>query len=133
MATTSIRAVNLQLQQLALHNTLAEVTCRLRPGRLTSWFRLQPSVASRAYSLRLEYRHGRRPQVWVVDPHLTLHPSSKQLPHVHHDGSLCLWYRGEWADNMLLAHTIVPWAAEWLLHYEVWLATGTWTGGGHAH
>lgn len=33
---------------------------------------------------------------------------------------------------MLLSTTVVPWTAEWLIHYEVWLATGQWTGGGHA-
>ena len=33
--------------------------------------------------------------------------------------------------NMLLATTIFPWTAEWLLHYEIWLATGEWTGGGY--
>ena len=34
---------------------------------------------------------------------------------------------------MLIATTTVPWAAEWLLHYELWLATdGTWCGGGHS-
>jgi hypothetical protein len=32
---------------------------------------------------------------------------------------------------MLLAHTLLPWTAEGLLHYELWLITGTWTGGGH--
>jgi hypothetical protein len=32
---------------------------------------------------------------------------------------------------MLIATSIVPWASEWLLHYEIWRATGTWTGGGH--
>ena len=29
---------------------------------------------------------------------------------------------------MLIVDTIVPWAAEWLLHYEIWLATGEWFG-----
>lgn len=37
---------------------------------------------------------------------------------------------GEWKPRMKLADTIVPWAAEWLLHYELWLATGEWGGGG---
>ena len=31
---------------------------------------------------------------------------------------------------MFIADTIVPWACEWLLHYEIWLATGEWHGGG---
>ena len=33
---------------------------------------------------------------------------------------------------MLIVDTIVPWTAEWLLHYEVWLATGEWLGDGDA-
>ena len=31
---------------------------------------------------------------------------------------------------MLIADTIVPWTCEWLIHYEIWLATGEWHGGG---
>ena len=30
----------------------------------------------------------------------------------------------------VLAHTIVPWIAEWLSYYELWHATGEWLGGG---
>ena len=31
---------------------------------------------------------------------------------------------------MLIVDTTVPWTAEWLLNYEIWLATGSWYGGG---
>jgi hypothetical protein len=31
---------------------------------------------------------------------------------------------------MLLGDTILPWTAEWLLHYEIWRATEKWMGGG---
>jgi hypothetical protein len=31
---------------------------------------------------------------------------------------------------MSLAKAIVPWTSEWLLHYEIWLATGDWRGSG---
>lgn len=132
MATAPVRAVNLELQQLTLRTTLTGAVSRVRRGRLTCTFRLQPSAASGTYTLRLEYRHRRRPRVWVIDPQLTLHPGATRVPHVFGEGDLCLWYPGEWTDDMLLAHTVVPWAADWLFHYEIWLATGTWTGGGHA-
>jgi len=33
-------------------------------------------------------------------------------------------------QSMLIADTTVPWTAEWLANYEVWLATGEWHGGG---
>lgn len=32
---------------------------------------------------------------------------------------------------MNVALTIIPWTAEWLLHYEIWQVTDTWRGGGH--
>ena len=38
--------------------------------------------------------------------------------------------KGEWAERMLIAEIIVPWISEWLLHYEIWLVTGEWHGGG---
>jgi len=31
---------------------------------------------------------------------------------------------------MAIADTIVPWTADWLAHYEIWLVTGDWYGGG---
>lgn len=49
----------------------------------------------------------------------------KSLPHVFSDGTLCLHEPGEWTDGMYIADTTVPWTAEWLANYEIWLATGT--------
>ena len=36
----------------------------------------------------------------------------------------------EWDKTKFIAETIIPWTSEWLLHYEIWVATGTWHGGG---
>jgi hypothetical protein len=47
------------------------------------------------------------------------------------DSTLCLCYPEEWQPTMLIARTILPWTVEWLAHYEIWRATGHWTGGGH--
>ncbi len=52
------------------------------------------------------------------------------IPHVFSDGSLCLHIPGQWQSDMTIAEYIVPWIAEWLFYYEVWLATGEWLGGG---
>jgi hypothetical protein len=40
------------------------------------------------------------------------------------------WEMYEWTVGMSIANTIVPWTSEWLAHYEIWLATGDWQGGG---
>jgi len=45
--------------------------------------------------------------------------------------SLCLCYPMEWDAGQLIARTIIPWASEWLLHFEIFVASGRWHGGGH--
>lgn len=67
----------------------------------------------------------------LADPTDALHPGTLTLPHIYPGNELCLYYPGEWHDDMLLATTVIPWTAEWLMHYELWLVTGHWSGGGH--
>lgn len=99
-------------------------------GRSITWTAsLQPTPLSREYTVRLTYApDGYPPRVKVLSQ-LASRPG-EPLPHVYSDGSLCLHAAGEWSRDMLIADTTVPWACEWLLHYEIWLATGEWHGGG---
>lgn len=57
---------------------------------------------------------------------------NKEPPHLYPDGSLCLFYPPglEWRPTMYVAEMIIPWAAEWLFFYELWLVGGHWYGGG---
>ena len=59
-------------------------------------------------------------------------PEGKGLPHTYHGKRLCLYYPGidDWRGDMLLSKIIIPWISEWLLHYEIWLVTEKWYGGG---
>jgi hypothetical protein len=45
---------------------------------------------------------------------------------------ICLYHpiEDEWTSKSWLKDTLIPWAIEWLLLYELWLATGKWLGGG---
>lgn len=131
MGSTPTRAINLARQLTAIRAVLPAATGTIRRGELTCVLPIQPSPASQIYSARLRYRHRRRPRVTVIDPRLELHPDARALPHVYAGDELCLYYPGQWRHDMLLAATIVPWTAEWLIHYELWLITGNWTGGGH--
>jgi hypothetical protein len=131
MARTPSRAVNHARQLLAIRAVVPAATGILRRGRLECVLPIQPTPASRRYTVRLSYQHWRRPHVTVIEPPLELHPGTLALPHVHLGDELCLYFPGEWREDMLLATTIIPWTAEWLMHYELWLATGTWSGGGH--
>jgi hypothetical protein len=102
---------------------------RIARSELTWTGQITPSPLSSTYTVRVRYKLGKRPKVQVLEPDLDT-PEGTRPPHVFKDGSLCLHQNGEWAERMLLAEIIVPWASEWLLHYEIWLVTGEWHGGG---
>lgn len=92
---------------------------------------LQPTPVSPTYTVSVAYNPAWWPKVFVLDPKLD--PGHRErLPHVYSGDQLCLYTPGtsQWNRSMLLADTIVPWTAEWLLHYEIWRATDRWVGGG---
>lgn len=80
---------------------------------------IQPTPLSQVYKIKVSYRYGEIPKVYVTDPYsLDKYPGKKILPHVYSTSEqrICLYYPGigEWTKKKLIAHTIVPWAAEWL-------------------
>jgi hypothetical protein len=70
----------------------------------------------------------------VITPRLRSLAGDRKIPHVYAEKGdpLCLYYppANEWNETMHLAETIVPWACEWLLHFEAWLFSDEWDGGG---
>ena len=97
-----------------------------------------PSPVSPSYEVKLQYTSEEGAKVFVLDPDpLTLAPGKTKLPHVYSTQrqELCLYYPKwrEWHPGKLYVHTLVPWASEWLFHYEIWVGTGQWYGGGIDH
>jgi hypothetical protein len=86
---------------------------------------LQPSVSSPDYLIKIIYRIKKSPSVYVLNPEIIAN-----APHRYLDGSLCLYYPRDWSWSYekMIAETIVPWIAEWLLLYEFWIETGKWWG-----
>jgi len=89
------------------------------------------------HRIEIRYQLGFAPQVRVLSPALIRLPENPEgsLPHVYdrsNDPKLCLYdpAADEWDETMHLSQTIVPWSADWLACYELWLMTGRWTGGG---
>jgi hypothetical protein len=73
------------------------------------------------------------PEVFVVQPDLPAEWGDKEPPHLYSVSPLpmlCLFdpRAGEWKFSMPLSATVVPWATQWLGFYELWRATGRWTG-----
>lgn len=101
-------------------------------------FNIKPSPNSAEYRIRLDYSLGTAPKVYVIEPAKLKKPEGEtHLKHVFSTEKqrICLFYGkfGEWNPTMLLSRTIVPWASEWLLFYELWVITGVWLGGGIEH
>jgi len=123
---------NLAVQAAQLKTLFPESETRITRGQSLAWEGvIAPSEISDAYLVSISYSHAKPPKVFVIQPELQ-ERDGKRPEHLWRDGSLCLYYprAREWNHGMLLAKTIVPWTSEWLLHYEIWLATGKWCGGG---
>lgn len=118
-------------QRLALARLPVTTSVTVTRSRLRWTGDLQPTPLSATYSVRIDYTpHRPAPKVIVLRP--TLRAEDVQdLPHVYAEDRLCLCYPWQWDDARLIARTIVPWASEWLLHFEIWKFTGRWHGGGH--
>lgn len=102
---------------------------------LTWEVQLQPTELSRLYTIRLKYKVDDFPAVYVTDSFPLERYSGKDLlEHVYSTSKqkLCLFKPDtkEWTSDKMIAKTVIPWAAEWLQFYELWLATGDWYGEG---
>ena len=78
------------------------------------------------------------PFVFILAPKITPRQGTDfvDLPHLLYnaerpeDSGLCLFDPDDrqWDGTKLIADTIVPWASEWLHHYELWQLDGVWRG-----
>jgi hypothetical protein len=108
---------------------------RNRENKITWEGYIKPSPLSDNYKIQLIYQTGKGIEVFVKEPFpLKLAKNKKSLPHVYSTEAqrLCLYYPStrEWDYSQLYTATIIPWTSEWLVHYEIWVATGEWFGGG---
>ena len=99
---------------------------------LTSEGWIRGNALTRRYRIRIEYRREYHPHAYVVEPSLELRRPKQPVAHTIGPKEPCLYTkeRGDWNSRMFIGQTIVPWLMEWLVFYELWLATGTWYGGG---
>ena len=124
------RQLNLAVQMGHLRSIFPDSFSRIKDHCELEWRgQLKPSAFSETYVVGLSYRMGKRPRVEVLEPELVM-PDRRSKIHMFRDDSLCLFFKDEWTKDMVIAKTILPWTSEWLLHYELWLVTGRWHGGG---
>lgn len=132
-----IRPAKLTLarQQVALTKAYPGSFCKVVRGVLEWRGMITPTSLSRAYQAKIVYDNHKPPRITVSGESLR-GLSESNFPHKYAIDAknkvvrVCLYFPGELDCTKAFSDTLVPWTAEWLFHYEIWLATGEWRGGG---
>ena len=129
------RNIRLFDQMMTLRAAYPSASCELRNGTLFWFGKVKPTPLSREYNVALTYSNSQAPKVWVIGEELQK-SDDPNFPHKYEVDPknnmvrICLYRYREFTKDKFLANTIIPWIVEWLYFYEIWLATGTWCGGG---
>lgn len=123
--------LSLAHQASALRQVFPEGMASIRHSKLVWTGTLSPTPLSCEYTVRVSYSIGACPRAIILDPPL-VPDQNGLLPHFYREGSICLHAAREWDGSMLIVETIIPWATEWLAHYELWKWRGQWYGDGTA-
>lgn len=83
-----------------------------------------PSQDCNIYEVAIQYCMNKFPVVKIRRPHIP------NKIHMYRDGRLCLYDHREqpWSTLDNIHETIIPWTAEWLVYYELYLIFGKWFG-----
>lgn len=94
--------------------------------------KLQPSLESCVYEIRVIYSLREYPKAWMINPPLEGY-EGKRPHHLYEndkDGhpQLCVFdpHLDDWHSQKSIATVFVPWVITWLYTYEIWLVTGEW-------
>ena len=102
--------------------------CRLHKGILTCVGDIIPSEHCDPYRIEIRLNQGDVPMVRILKPWIP--PEIHRRVHIYRNGTLCLYDPRErpWSNRDNLHETIIPWTAEWLVFYELFLTSGVWHG-----
>ncbi len=129
------RDKELLLQRGIIASKFPEAKINVQSDRTIFELELQPSPASPFYKVLICYPKYGSIDVWATVSNYE-NIKNKAIPHIYSKNDnkkrlrLCLYYGDEFKRGMSIAETLIPWAAEWLYFYELWLASGKWLGGG---
>ncbi len=119
------------MENLVIRERFPFLHTRMTGTRLVCRGRIQPTDASPVYRIEVVYEPWSAPDVRILEPEIK--PEAKL--HFYRSGTLCLydWREQPWQRRWRLADTVIPWTAEWLVFYEMYLLTGVWGGPSAVH
>jgi len=100
--------------------------CRLSHRHLECEGFITPSENCDTYRVAISYDQDGVPKVRIKEPQITPLASI----HMYRTGALCLYQPAEdpWKTSDNIHEKIIPWTAEWLVFYELYLMCGKWLG-----
>ena len=118
-------------QKMLMQKYFPAFTCSQGKRCLTCIGKITPAEGCETYTVKIEYPQGGTPKVRILHPEIVMNSDT----HVYKDGSLCLYYPPEspWKTTDNLHEKILPWVAEWLVFYELYLINGVWHGKSAPH
>ncbi|MHA3771628.1 hypothetical protein ACXR0O_08835 [Verrucomicrobiota bacterium sgz303538] len=129
-----LKALSLAQQAAGLKAAFPSAHVTIERGVLKWRDWLQPMAFSMRYWVEITYQLRERPKTRVLEPDFSTLVNGGTVPHLYSqtEQELCLFYPDgrEWNASKSLDRTIVAWASEWIVHFESWLFTGEWDGGG---
>lgn len=122
------------MQYVSIAHSYPDIKIIWKTNKITCLFIVKPTPLSREYKIRLIF-DGNKPSVYLLGSDIigierNDFPHHFEIDKDKHWVRLCLYYAGDWYSTMSISDTIIPWTVEWLFHYEIWLTTGVWNGGG---
>jgi hypothetical protein len=117
----------LKYQQTLIEKNFSFLKCRIENKVLkcTGW--ITPPGGTRAYKILIEYVVGKEPKTTVLHPEI----EASHKIHMYKDHSLCLSFPPDlkWTESSRVAELTIPWVAEWLVYYELYLVNDSvWEG-----
>lgn len=89
---------------------------------------LQPNEEMAVHEIHIKYKLGNFPTVNVLN-------WTGKSKHKYKEGNLCLYLKSKqnWDGSKLIAATIIPWTAQWLLFNEFYQITGNFSAAEAEH
>ncbi|MDR3404777.1 MAG: hypothetical protein P4L99_19895 [Chthoniobacter sp.] len=119
------------LEKLLLRRHFPQFDVKLVGNRLTARGTMTTEQNGSKYVIQLGLQPRNDPTVRILRPDIPV----DQKVHIHSSGNLRLfdWREQKWQKGWHLHETIIPWTAEWLMFYELYLLTGKWLGKSAEH
>lgn len=114
------------MQKMLIERNFPCFDCSFDRRKLRCLGEITPAEGCDHYRIRIDYTPGGIPKVRILKPHI----EPKEAIHMYKDGRLCLYYPPDtpWQNNDNIHQKIIPWTAEWLVYYELFLLHGKWLG-----